>query len=114
MLSKTQLIDRAPILWFLLGLLFFSGGLYLGFEFVMSFWYMIIGAFSCAFGAALLLYRLREKPKSTRDTRLSPNFISSNSYPTSTLHGDASAATPEKSDESRPAPSRDSGAEQLA
>ena len=94
MLSPTQLIERAPMVWFLLGLLFFSGGLYLGFEYVMSFWYMMIGAFCCAFGVALFVFRLQERPKSTKDTRLSPNFIQNSAYASPTPNGDVSAAGP--------------------
>ena len=103
MLSPTQLIERAPMVWFLLGLLFFSGGLYLGFEFVMSFWYMMIGAFCCAFGVSLFVFRLQERPKSTKDTRLSPNFISGTPYPSSTPHGDVSAAESAPSKREEPA-----------
>jgi peptidoglycan/LPS O-acetylase OafA/YrhL len=49
-------------LWFLLGLLFIATGLYLGFEFSMSFLYMMIGFFCCVFGIALFLLRLFERP----------------------------------------------------
>ncbi len=80
------------MVWTLLGLLFFSGGLYLGFDYTMAFWYMMIGAFCCAYGVALLIFRLREAPKSTKDTRLSPNFISGTPYSAATPHGDVTAA----------------------
>ena len=108
MLSPTQLIERAPMVWFLLGLLFFSGGLYLGFEFVMSFWYMMIGAFCCAFGVALFVFRLQERPKSTKDTRLSPNFIQSTQHVSTPTASDASGPTSvdltgERSDAGQPA-----------
>ena len=92
MLSPKNLLERAPMVWTLLGLLFFAGGLYLGFEYTMAFWYMMIGAFCCAYGVALFIFRLREAPKSTKDTRLSPNFISGTPHPTATPHGDVSAA----------------------
>jgi hypothetical protein len=45
------------------GLLFIATGLYLGFEFSMSFLYMMIGFFCCVFGIALFLLRLFERPK---------------------------------------------------
>lgn len=101
MLSPTQLIERAPMVWLLLGLLFFSGGLYLGFDVTMSFWYLMIGAFCCAFGVSLFVFRLQERPKSTKDTRLSPNFIQSTQHASSTPHGDVSAAesVPAKTEE---------------
>ncbi len=92
MLSPKDLLERAPMVWTLLGLLFFSGGLYLGFDYTMAFWYMMIGAFCCAYGVALLIFRLREAPKSTKDTRLSPNFISGTPYSAATPHGDVTAA----------------------
>ena len=85
------MLERGPVIWTLLGLLFFSGGLYLGFEYVMSFWYMMIGAFCCAYGVALLIFRLREAPKSTRDTRLSPKFVSGTPFPAATPHTSAAA-----------------------
>ena len=68
--------ERVPLVWILVGLLFNAAGLYLGFEFGLTFVYMIVGWFCCAFGLALLLFRLREKPRVTEKTRLSPNFMS--------------------------------------
>lgn len=70
------LFERVPIVWILVGLLFQASGLYLGFEYSMAFLYMIIGAFCFAFGVALLIFRMREKPKASEKTRLSPQFIS--------------------------------------
>ena len=112
MLSPSQILERAPVVWTLLGLLFFSGGLYLGFEYAMAFWYMMIGAFCCAYGVALLIFRMQEKPKSTKDTRLSPNFISGTPYPASTPHG--AAAPVEAAPEARTETAEASGAEQPA
>ena len=54
--------ERYPQLWFLLGLLFIATGLHLGFEFSMSFLYMMVGFFCCAFGIVLFLLRLFERP----------------------------------------------------
>ena len=72
----TTIFERIPMVWFLLGLLFNSTGLYLGFEYSLSFAYMIVGWFCCAYGLALFVFRLRERPRSTAATRLSPNFVS--------------------------------------
>ena len=72
----TIIFERLPIVWFLLGLLFNAVGLYLGFEYSLAFGYMIVGWFCCAYGIALYVFRLRERPKSSAATRLSPNFIS--------------------------------------
>jgi hypothetical protein len=68
--------ERVPMVWFLLGLLLNATGLYLGFEFVQAFFYMIVGWFCCAFGIALQVFRRREQPRSAEKTRLSPKFIS--------------------------------------
>ncbi len=50
--------ERVPQFWFLLGLLFIATGLLLGFEFMLTFWYMAIGTACAAFGAGILLTRL--------------------------------------------------------
>ncbi len=38
----TTIFERHPMVWFLLGLLFNSAGLYLGFEYSLAFAYMIV------------------------------------------------------------------------
>ena len=73
------IFERHPMVWFLLGLLFNAAGLYLGFEYSLAFAYMIVGWFCCAYGVALFVFRLRERPRSSAATRLSPNFISAGS-----------------------------------
>jgi len=78
MWSSQNILERAPMVWVLLGLLFNAAGLYMGFQFGMSFVYMMIGWFCCAYGAALFLFRLRESPKQSTEHRLSPNFVSAN------------------------------------
>ena len=96
--------ERVPLVWILVGLLFNAAGLYLGFEFGLTFVYMIVGWFCCAFGIALLMFQLREKPRATARTRLSPNFISAGSeqaFPTTPAANSDSAAISESS----PAPS---------
>ena len=83
MWSPTPIYERVPQVWFLLGLLFVATGLYLGFEFELSFAYIAIGSFCCAFGMAIFVLRLRERPRGSADTRLSPDFISDGSEVTS-------------------------------
>ena len=73
---QAPIYERVPGVWVLLGLLFIAAGLFLGFEFTLSFVYMMVGLFCCALGAALFLFRLRERPRSSANTRLSPNFVS--------------------------------------
>jgi hypothetical protein len=75
----TTVFERLPMVWFLLGLLFNATGLYLGFEYSLAFGYMIVGWFCCAYGLALFVFRLQERPRTTAATRLSPNFVSAGS-----------------------------------
>ena len=70
----TTIFERIPMVWLLLGLLFIATGLYLGFDYSLSFVYMVVGCFCSAYGLALYVLRRQERPKST--SRLSPNFIS--------------------------------------
>ncbi|MCH8060640.1 MAG: hypothetical protein IIA11_09305 [Proteobacteria bacterium] len=79
MWSATPIYERVPQVWFLLGLLFIATGLYLGFEFELSFAYIAIGSFCCAFGMAIFVLRLQERPRGSAETRLSPDFISEGS-----------------------------------
>ncbi len=74
-----NIFERLPMVWFLVGLLFNAAGLYLGFEYSLAFGYMIVGWFCCAYGLALFVLRLRERPRTSAATRLSPNFISAGS-----------------------------------
>lgn len=76
MLQQARIYERGPIVWVLVGLLFNATGLYLGFDYSLSFLWMIIGWFCAAYGAALFVFHLRERPKGTANTRLSPNFVS--------------------------------------
>ena len=73
------------MVWVLVGLLFISSGLYLGFDYSMSFVYMIVGMFCFAFGVALFGLRLSERPRTPTRTRLSPNFISAGASDVSPL-----------------------------
>ena len=78
MLQTTPILERIPQVWFLLGLLFVATGLYLGFEFSLSFWYMAIGSFCCAFSIAILVLRRGERPRAKAEggTRESIEFAS--------------------------------------
>ena len=70
------ILEGFPMVWFLLGLLFHSAGLYLGFEYTLAFGYMIVGWFFCAYGLALFFFRFREHSNKSTATRLSPKFVS--------------------------------------
>jgi len=71
----TIVFERLPMVWFLLGLLFNATGLYLGFEYSLSFGYMLVGWFCCAYGLALFVFRFQERPRASAATRLSPEFV---------------------------------------
>ena len=75
----TVIFERIPMVWFLLGLLFISIGLYLGYQSSLTFLYIVVGLFCCAYGVALFVFRLQARPKASAATRLSPHFISSGS-----------------------------------
>ena len=75
----SAILERHPMIWFLLGQLFISTGLYLGFEYSLAFGFMIVGGFCCAFGLALFVFRLRERPRASAATPLFPDFISAGS-----------------------------------
>lgn len=76
MKSFRVVAERAPLVWVLVGLLFNATGLYVGFDYIQAFWYLMAGCFCFAYGVALGLFRLRERPRVSADKRLSPNFIS--------------------------------------
>jgi hypothetical protein len=62
--------ERIPQFWFLLGLLFIAAGLYLGFEYVLSFYYLALGALCCVYGLAIFIMRLsyRQNPQVVDET----------------------------------------------
>ncbi len=57
----SPIYERIPQFWFLLGLLFISTGLYLGFEFALSFWYIAVGFSCCSYGVGIFLVRMRTR-----------------------------------------------------
>ena len=72
----TIVLERLPMVWFLLGLLFNATGLYVGFRNPLVFAYLLVGWFCCAFGLVMIVQQLRERPRKSAANRLSPNFIS--------------------------------------
>ena len=65
----TQFYERVPQSWFLLGLLFVSNGVYLGFENTMSFIYTGVGALCVVWSSAILVKRSRFRNKPMRIIR---------------------------------------------
>ncbi len=72
----TVVFERLPMVWILLGLLFNAAGLLWGFEFSLAFGYMMVGWVCVAYGVAVFVLRLGERPQQSAETRLSPKFIS--------------------------------------
>ncbi len=72
---NSELLERAPLVWLLLGLLMISGGLYLGFDHGLTIVYMLVGVFCSLYGPLLFFFKRREQPN--RSPRpLSRDFIS--------------------------------------
>ena len=57
----TIVFERIPMVWFLLGLLFLSAGLYLGFDYSLSFAYFGVG-FACAIWS-LKIFAMRQRSR---------------------------------------------------
>ena len=74
-----DIFERLPQVWLLLGLLFISGGLYLGFDYGLSFAYIMVGAICSLYGLVLFGFMLREKPSRMNPRPLSRDFISAGS-----------------------------------
>ncbi len=66
----TPIYERIPQFWFLLGLLFVAAGVYLGFDFAPTMWYLGLGFACCTYGAGIFLVRLRHRrvPQVTEQT----------------------------------------------
>ena len=75
MSKLNDLIERAPLVWLLLGLLIISGGLYVGFDNALSFVYMVVGGFCSVYGIVLFIFLALEKPRTTPSRPLSREFI---------------------------------------
>ncbi len=71
----SDIFERLPQAWVLLGLLIISTGVYLGFDYAIVFVYIGIGIFCFVFGLALFALRLLEGPKKSNTRPLSPDFI---------------------------------------
>jgi len=69
----TPIYERIPQFWFLLGLVFFTAGLYLGFEFAPTIWIVGIGFVCCMYGVGIFLVRLRHR----RTTQITEQTIGS-------------------------------------
>ena len=61
----TPVYERLPQFWLLLGLLFMSSGVYLGFDYRLSFAYFFIGALCVAWSFWTLILRHRHRSKNS-------------------------------------------------
>lgn len=71
--------ERLPVVWVLLGLLFNTLGLYIGFGSGLSLAFFAIGLFCFAYGVTVFVLQHIQKPEKSTATRLSPQFISAGS-----------------------------------
>ena len=74
-----DIFERLPMVWVLLGLLFFATGLYLGFDYTLTFVYLLVGAACSMYGLVLFIFLRRENPRRANPSPLSRNFISAGS-----------------------------------
>jgi len=65
----TPIYERIPQCWVLLGLLFMSSGLYLGFDYDLSFLYLGTGVFCFGWGVRIFIMRriYRSKPQEEQE-----------------------------------------------
>jgi hypothetical protein len=99
----TIVFERLPMVWLLLGLLFIAGGLYLGFDYKLTFVYLIVGGFCSMYGLLLFVFLRFEGPKKSPARTLSPNFISAGetvAMPASKTANEAQAPTATGTDRS--------------
>lgn len=70
----TPIYERAPQLWLLLGLLFISSGVFVGFEHAMAFVYIGVGFFCIAWSGCISLMRskFRQRYRATEVTDMTP------------------------------------------
>lgn len=73
---NSNFLERAPLVWLLLGLLMVSGGLYIGFDHALTIVYLVIGGFFSLYGPLLYFFKRREQPKWSSKRPLSRDFIS--------------------------------------
>jgi len=72
----SDIFERLPQVWVLVGLLIIATGLYLGFEYSIVFVYFGIGVLSFLYGAVLYVLLLLEGPGKSKARPLSRDFIS--------------------------------------
>lgn len=72
----SDIFERLPQVWVLLGLLFVAGGLYLGFDSSLIFVYLGVGTICFLYGVLLFVFMKREGVGKSSARPLSKDFIS--------------------------------------
>jgi hypothetical protein len=72
----SDMFERLPQAWVLVGLLIIATGLYLGFDYSLVFVYLGIGILSFVYGLALFVIKFLEGPEKSNARPLSRDFIS--------------------------------------
>ena len=72
----SDIFERLPQVWVLVGLLIIATGLYLGFDYTLVFVYLGIGVICFLYGLVLFVLLLLERPGKAKARPLSRDFIS--------------------------------------
>jgi len=72
----SQIFERLPQVWVLVGLLIIASGLYLGFDYSLVFVYLGLGIVCFLYGLVLYVLLLLEGPSKAKARPLSRDFIS--------------------------------------
>jgi len=76
MRAISDIFERLPQVWVLVGLLIITTGLYLGFDYSIVFVYLGVGILCFVYGIALYVLLLLDGPKRSNTRPLSRDFIS--------------------------------------
>jgi hypothetical protein len=90
----SDIFERLPQVWVLVGLLIIASGLYLGFDYSIIFVYLGLGFLCFLYGVVLYVLLLLEGPRKAKARPLSRDFISI---------GEDVAMSPTQSDRESPA-----------
>ena len=72
----SDIFERLPQVWILVGLLIMASGIYLGFDYSIVFVYLGLGVLCFLYGVVLFVLLALEGPKKTNVRPLSREFIS--------------------------------------
>jgi len=72
----SDIFERLPQAWVLVGLLMIAGGVYLGFDYSLVFVYLGVGTFCFAYGVVLFVLQILDRAGKSNARPLSRDFIS--------------------------------------